>query len=284
MGEPPLIPVALRVHLAHAVVQAVADEAGVDILHIKGPAATFDVRGYERHSNDADVIVRPDQVKVFLSALAGNGWTEVIGLMSGGLLEHSANWYHAQLGQLDVHVRFPGIRISSSDAFERLWRERTSEQVAHAACTVPAPTAHRLLLLLHAARNPRTYDSEAQRIWALATAADRENIRALAHQLDAEVALAVSVGGIQQFQDRPEYTFWATSAGLMDAPRGPLRLLARVRAAPRGSRRRLLGVFGYAGHVLRANSSAEGQLGLGKRIRRLTSWLRRWLKPQRRSE
>mgnify|MGYP003374684041 CR=1 FL=1 len=32
------IPVLLRVRLAHAVVQAIADECGADLLHIKGPA------------------------------------------------------------------------------------------------------------------------------------------------------------------------------------------------------------------------------------------------------
>ena len=40
MSELPTLPVPLRVHLAHATVQAIADQAQADILHIKGPRST----------------------------------------------------------------------------------------------------------------------------------------------------------------------------------------------------------------------------------------------------
>ena len=36
------MPIAARVHLAHAVVQHVAESVGVDLLHLKGPA--FDAK------------------------------------------------------------------------------------------------------------------------------------------------------------------------------------------------------------------------------------------------
>lgn len=78
-------------------------------------------------------------------------------LRSGGLVEHSTNWYHPQLGQLDVHVRFPGIQVEAGRAFEALWRDRGTQRVAHRACVVPGVTAQRLVLLLHAARNLAMY-------------------------------------------------------------------------------------------------------------------------------
>ena len=62
-----------------------------------------------RPSADADVLVRPSHLKQFLEGLKRFDWIEVIPMRDGSIVQHSTNWFHPQLGQLD-HVRFPGIR------------------------------------------------------------------------------------------------------------------------------------------------------------------------------
>lgn len=282
MTEPPLIPTALRVHLAHAVVQAVAVGAETDVLHVKGPAAAS-LRG-ERLSSDADVLVRPDQVNRFLDALRLHGWSQVTRLVSGGLLEHSTNWFHPQLGQLDVHVRFPGIRRAPSEAFELMWQEHLEAPIAHTACAVPNRSHHQLLLLIHAARNLQARDAEAEGIWAPLPAGDRDMVWDAARALGAEVALAAAVGGLDDFKDRPDYKFWAMASAQIDTPPGPIRFVAKLRAAPESAPRRIRGVIGHIRHVaIKSQAGAAkdpGHLPTHKaRIKGLTDWVRHWLRP-----
>lgn len=282
MSELPRIPIQLRVHLAHAVVQAIADDAHVDILHIKGPAAEA-VRG-DRHSTDADVLVRPEQAERFFEALSEHGWGEVTRLVSGGLFEHSANCYHPQLGQLDVHVRFPGILIPAPDAFAAMWQEQDEVQIAHVTCSVPSLTHHRLLLLMHAARNLGDRDEEAQNLWSALTPEDQGEVWGSARLLKAEVALAAAVGGLDEFKDRPDYTFWAMSSAQIDTPPGPIRFIAKLRAAPSSAPHRLRGVIGYIRYVADlAQEGASTEPGraptLRARAEGLVAWVRNWLKP-----
>ena len=82
------MPLKVGVRLTHAAVQAIADEAGVDVLHIKGPAvhpsllATVEEEGpdgetvvvpRDRGSIDADVLVRPRHVVRLLDAMRDDG-------------------------------------------------------------------------------------------------------------------------------------------------------------------------------------------------------------------
>ena len=84
MTDLPPIPLVLRTRLAHATLQAVADDCGADILHIKGAAvdaflrparedsqagASAEERSLPRVSADADVLVRPAHLRRFLAAL-----------------------------------------------------------------------------------------------------------------------------------------------------------------------------------------------------------------------
>lgn len=202
------LPVRLRVHLAHATVQAIADEAQADVLHIKGPAADLALRPEPRTSADADVIVRPSHLKRLLRGLKRHGWVRVTSLRSGGLVEHSTNWYHPQLGQLDVHVRFPGIQIEGERAFDHLWCESSTQEIAHRPCRVPASSAQRLLLLLHAARDVQRCAADIRVAWDEATDAQRSAVESLASELRAEVALAAATGRLEEFRDRPEYSMW----------------------------------------------------------------------------
>lgn len=208
MADLTTLPVRLRVHLAHATVQAVADEAHADVLHIKGPATDSALRPEARTSADADVIVRPSHLKRLLRGLKRHGWVQVTSLRSGGLVEHSTNWYHAQLGQLDVHIRFPGIQIEGERAFDQLWCDSSTQEIACRPCRVPDPSVQRLLLLLHAARDIPRYTDDVRIAWEDATEAQRSSVESLAHEFRAEVALAAAIGRLEEYRDRREYPLW----------------------------------------------------------------------------
>ena len=223
MTDLPPIPLMLRTRLAHATLQAIADDCGAEILHIKGAAvdasllpiredapadATAAERALPRLSADADVLVRPAHLKRFLAALKRHGWIRKSRLYSGGAVEHSVDWWQPELGGVDVHVRFPGIRLAPERAFTKLWRDRTCVPIAHRACHVPTVDAQRLVLLLHAARNGGPDGADVGLAWANATPAERKRVRELATSFDAEVALAGATGHLDDYADRPEYDLW----------------------------------------------------------------------------
>lgn len=250
MAELPTVPVLLRVHLAHATVQAIADEAGVDVLHIKGPAVAPSLRPEGRASVDADVLVRPAQLASLQAGLQRHGWQQVTKLRSGGLVEHSTNWYHPELGQLDVHVRFPGIQVEAGRAFDVLWRGRGTQQIAHRACVVPGVVAHRLILLLHAARDLERYASDVDLAWEQASEDERTQLKRLAQEMRAEVALAAATGRLEAYRDRPEYALWRLYSDGTVTTAGFRRVIAEVRAAPDGIDRPRLRVTRYVLHAL----------------------------------
>ena len=223
MSDLPPIPLMLRTRLAHATLQALADDCGADILHIKGPAidatllppkndapvdATAAERALPRLSQDADILVRPAHLKRFLAALKQYGWIRKSRLYSGGAVEHSVDWWHPELGGVDVHVRFPGIRVAPERAFAELWFARTSIDIAHRACPAPSLDAQRLVLLLHAARNGGPASPDVGPCWTNATLAEQKRVSELAAPLGAEVALAGATGRLDEYANRPEYDLW----------------------------------------------------------------------------
>lgn len=230
-GSAPVIPLALRVHLAHAVVQAVADEATVDILHIKGPAAAA-VRGLDRPSVDADVLVRPSHLKRLAAALRRSGWERVTDLYSGGLVEHSANWYHPQVGQLDLHVRFPGIMIDPADAFDHLWVARETVEIAHRPVSVPSASAHRLIVLIHAARNPGARTPEIAATWHALNDTERAAVSAESVALRAGTALAASLGVFAPNETARDAAMWRLYAEDISSAPTLRRVLSHAKASP----------------------------------------------------
>lgn len=226
------VPIPIRTHLAHATLQGIAYEAGCDVLHIKGPSTDPSLRPPEkRGSVDADVLVRPSHVSKFLKALGRRGWARVTRLL--GATHHSTNWFHPQLGQVDVHVRFPGIQIAPEDAFDMMWSSRGATRIANCACTVPGLAHQRLIQLLHAARSGPERAREVDLAWTEAPPSIRDDVTELAIQLDAEVALAAATGRLSQFSDRPEYELWRLygTSGESNALRF---IAAAAKAAPDG--------------------------------------------------
>ena len=246
----PTVPVQLRVHLAHATVQTIADEAHADILHIKGPATSQELRPTTRASVDADVLVRPSHLRRLQAGLKHHGWHQVTKLRSGGLVEHSTNWYHPELGQMDVHLRFPGIQTHAEQAFDHLWRHHREHPIAGHPCDVPDLTAQRLILLLHAARALASYAPDVRLAWDEATDAERTAVLTLATHLKAEVALAAATGRLEDFHDRPEYEMWRLHLEGTVTTAGFRRIRAEVRAVPDGISWPRLRVAWYVTHAL----------------------------------
>lgn len=110
---------------------------------------------------------------------------------------------------------------------------------------VPGLTAQRVVLLLHAARSVRQYGDDITTAWSDATAAERADVLALARALQAEVALSVATGQLEEYRDRPEYALWRLYADGATTTTGFRRMAAEIKAAPAGSRLARVRVIGY---------------------------------------
>lgn len=204
------VPLPVRVELAHAAVQVLAEQAGVDVLHIKGPAVHPGLRSAEHTGTDVDVIVRPSGVDALMATLAEHGWRVETSFDAGSAFDHAANLFHESWGLLDVHRHYPGMDRDPAHAFDRLWSSRGSVPLAHVWCAVPEPLAQSLVLLLHAARTPHPGGDHPDLApnWTDRTEPDRDRIRALAADTGATVALAAATGHLDEFRGDPEAAVW----------------------------------------------------------------------------
>ncbi|PKW27091.1 nucleotidyltransferase family protein [Phycicoccus duodecadis] len=213
MTEALAVPLAVRVELAHAAVQRLAEGAGVDLLHIKGPAVAPGLRGHTGASADADVLVRPDGVDRLMAALVAHGWRLETGFASGSAFDHAANLYHPGWGLLDVHRLYPGMGRDPAAAFAALWAERGTTALAHVPCPVPSPVGQSLVLLLHAART--RVGGEHPDIapnWTARSEEHRRAVRALAERTGSTVALAAATGALDEHRGTPEAALWEVFA------------------------------------------------------------------------
>ena len=238
------MPVAVGVRLAHAAVQAIADEHGIDVLHIKGPAvhpslvrhrpvegdSGSEMMPVARRSSDADVWVRPSQASRLLRVMVGHRWKVELPFQDDSTFEHAAMLTHPVLAPVDVHRRFPGIRLEPEAAFELLWESREQGWIAHYPCMVPGVVSQRVILLVNAARGKLTGNDDIHMCWEQATEVERSQVDALAELLGAEVPLAASTGRLDDYRGRPEHDLWA----LLSTGTGTSAALwwARVRAQP----------------------------------------------------
>jgi hypothetical protein len=200
------MPTGARVHLAHAVVQKLAADRDIDLLHLKGPAILPGLRAGDRQSSDVDVLVRPSHLFLLIAALESVGWEQWTEFATGSVFAHAANWWHDKWGWVDVHVSWPGVTIDAEEAFDVLARGGTIHEIAHRPCPVPDRTAQRLILVLHAARSGGAADVEGA--WAGADADEQAEVRRLAAELGAEVALAAGIGELELHRGAPTYALW----------------------------------------------------------------------------
>ncbi|WP_234423783.1 nucleotidyltransferase family protein [Intrasporangium calvum] len=240
-----LMPLDVGIRLTHASIQALAEDVGVDLLHIKGPTLHPDLlervespagpegalaRTVPRRSSDADVLVRPSDLPILVRAMHAHGWVTKFDFEDGSAFEHAATMRHPQLALVDVHRAFPGIGVDPERAFDRLWVDRVETPIAGYPCHVPGLTAQRLILLLHAARMSAENLGDIRRSWTDATGPDQQAVEELARELGAEVALAAATGNLDRFRSRREQGLWAA---LSSGETSRRRLWwARVRAEP----------------------------------------------------
>jgi hypothetical protein len=240
------MPWAVGIRFSHASLQVLADDNGIDLLHIKGPAvddSLLDVELTEpsdvldpvravvpRLSIDADILVRPSHVDSLFDVMHRHGWSMKYRFEDGSAFEHAATMEHPFLAPVDVHRRFPGVRVKPEAAFDRMWAERHTTLLGGYPCTVPSVTAQRLILILHAARGAVAGHPDIRRCWEDASIEQRDDVDALAAELRAEVGLAAGTGRLDAHRTSPDYELWrALSTG-----QGSLLTMwaARVRAAP----------------------------------------------------
>ena len=228
--DPLTTPRSVSIRFSHASLQVLAEDHEVDLLHIKGPAIDDSLGGATRSSMDADVLVRPVHVDRLIEVMHDHGWSTQYEFEDGSAFEHAATLVHPFLASVDVHRRFPGMDRDAAAAFERLWADRHSSDIAGLACPVPSLDAQRLILILHAARGGWLTHPDIQRSWGAATAGEREGVIRLAGDIGAGVALAAGTGRLDAFVGQPGYELWRVlSTG---EPSSVRVWLARVKAEP----------------------------------------------------
>ena len=208
------VPLQVRLEMAHASLQWLAESEHLRLLHIKGVAVDERLRWPGRQGSDADVLVSARDADALLAALLRQGWSLASDFRHGSSFEHAAALRHVQLGWADVHRYYPGFGGDPDTVFDRLWNEHETTMLAGVACPVPNLPAQALVLILHAARSPRsaTAERDIEVCWRTATPELRAGIEDLVERLDAEVGFAAAVGDLDAYRDRPEYALWSVAA------------------------------------------------------------------------
>lgn len=244
-----------RVQLAHAAAQASAEDSGVRVLHIKGPALDPSLlsrpggKVRPRGSSDADLLADPEGAGRLIAALRRHRFELVTHFETGSAFEHAASLWHEKLGWVDVHRRFPGFGIPARDAFEELWQGRQPIHIAGYPCAAPSPTAQRLILLLHAARGRGVHTADVALAWDHASAEEKAAVSALAHTLSAEIGLAAAIGDLDDYAGHPEYDLWRYFSAGERSRIGEWR--ARLKAAPDAA-----ATLRLLGRAMRVNTDA----------------------------
>lgn len=201
-----ITPRAVHLTLARAAVQTIADDAGADLLHIKGNAVDPALRSTERPGTDIDVLIRPQDIERFDARLRLLGWTVYSTFVFGSPFGHAQTYQHDVWGYLDVHRHFPGIELHPAAAFDMLWATRSERSFGQVGCAVPSLTAQSLIMLLNCARTPVHEDLVSQ--WTDASPQHRAEVNRLAIALSAEVALAAATGHLDRARGRRTYALW----------------------------------------------------------------------------
>lgn len=223
------VPLHARIRIGHAVLQVLADDAGIDVLHIKGYAVQPGLYRAGRSSTDVDLLVRPAHATRLLDVIAQHGWRRVTSFRSGSIFEHAAVAWHDTWGYADVHRVMPGVGLDGAAAFERLWATSEFAQIAGVPCRVPSPRHQAMVVVLHDARTPsRAVSADVRHVREHVDDDERAALRAEARAFDAELAWAAATDTLDAFRGHPQYPLWAA----VRSGAGRVELLrARVRSA-----------------------------------------------------
>lgn len=231
MEELETTPISLEVRLefSRASIQVLARTAGIRLLHIKGGTLDPSLRAGRRSGTDVDVIADPLRIPAFHSLLSAHGWSVYSSFLDGSPFGHAQTYRHPEWGYLDLHRRFPGVRVPDQEAFELLWVSRETHTAAGIECLIPSVDAQAVLFVLNAARNPDALGQEARALWARQSEDERIRRSRMVRALRAEVAAAAALGDLERYRGRREYLLWKTVS------QGGGRLVewwARIKAAP----------------------------------------------------
>lgn len=141
--------------LAHALGALLAEELGIRVLTIKGPAADHHALRPKRISVDADLLVEPSRFADFCAALEVRGWHGRVARSTPSILEpHSRTYIHSEWPcDIDVHERFPGFFAPPGVVFDELWSRREALTIGNAVIRIPSLSASAVIGALHALRN-----------------------------------------------------------------------------------------------------------------------------------
>lgn len=248
----PDIPLAARVALAHAYAQALAEDHGVDLLHIKGPAVAPALRGQRGSGTDVDVLVRPAHVQAWMTALVGDGWWVDTDFTTSSVFDHAATLRHHEWGLMDVHRSYPGLDRDAAATFDRLWAGAQPRMIANYPCPVPEEIAERLILISHAARSAhREVHPDIAASWGEADEETRTAVETLAADLGALVPLRIATGRAAEVAHLPEAAVWLVFTNPEDRL-GEWRARWRSAATPRAKAAILVRGIAVNRHYLEA--------------------------------
>lgn len=151
----PTLGLAQATALAHGLCAALAAQAGIRLLTIKGPAAEHHGLRPARTAADADLLVDPADLDRFCAALEERGWRERVSRETPTLLGvHSRTFIHDGWPcDIDVHGWFPGFFAEPRIVFDELWRTRRGIVIGASAVAIPSRPASAVIAALHALRN-----------------------------------------------------------------------------------------------------------------------------------
>lgn len=138
--------------LVYGLVAAVAAQAGIDIVFIKGPALHAQGLREREHSGDVDVWVDPARTEDLIDELTRWGWQRVPFDFHESMY-HSVTMEGSAWGcEIDVHYRFPGMAVAAETAFGRLSAGAQSKEFAGITARIPKRVAHAVVFALHSVR------------------------------------------------------------------------------------------------------------------------------------
>ena len=194
--------------LAHAYFQRLADLHGIDILHIKGYAFNSEIFKPDRHSTDADLLVRPSHVNTFVHILLADGWSIQAHFDTGSVFEHAMTLYHESWGLTDIHRFFPGLGKDPERVFQQLWAAHMQREIAHRSCAVPSVLDSRLIVVLHRARASSAYNPDLEYLRDILDSYDWAKLRERAAELDSSLAYSAAMGGLEAYRHERDYLLW----------------------------------------------------------------------------